>query len=102
MESRDGEVDGSTKHPLPKCLSCDNSCLGLLRKLKGFVMKEGAFALIDCLGWKGIWQQTTEFALIDKIAKIHDKVGSVIEEINSRHRNMSSGPIRAQIRLISV
>lgn len=64
-------------------------------------MKEGAFALIDCLGWKGIWQQTTELALIDKISKISHKVGSVIEEINSRHLNMSSGPIRAQIRLIS-
>lgn len=64
-------------------------------------MREGAFALVDCLGWKGIWHGTPELALIEKVGRIHAEVEAVVKEINLRHRDTSSGPIGAQIRLIS-
>lgn len=64
-------------------------------------MKEGAFALVDCLGWKGIWQVASEAVLVEKIKGIHSEVEVVVDEINSRHRDMTAGAINAQIRLIS-
>lgn len=64
-------------------------------------MREGAFALIDCLGWKGIWKRTNGSSLIEKLERIEQEVKAVVDEFNSHHRNMTSGPINAQIRLIS-
>ncbi len=61
-------------------------------------MKKGAFALIDCLGWKGIWQRSSESALIEKLERIQDEVKAVEDKFNSQHCDM---PIKAQILLIS-
>lgn len=46
-------------------------------------MKEGAFAFIDCLGWKGIWQRVKNpLALIEKLKKIEQLVEDVKHDKN--------------------
>jgi hypothetical protein len=37
-------------------------------------MREGAFALIDCLGFKGIWKRTDQALLLEKLKSIMRKV----------------------------
>lgn len=43
-------------------------------------MQEGAFALIDCLGFKGIWNRDNPQLIIDKLLKIEE---IVTEQLNS-------------------
>ncbi len=40
----------------------------------GVNMQEGAFAMLDCLGWKGIWKkhEKNPEAILDKISKVKD------------------------------
>ena len=81
-------------------LRADNG-LYLVIVCRSEMMREGAFALIDCLGWKGIWHGTSEIALIEKVSRIQAEVEEEVKKINLQHLNTSSGPIVAQIRLIS-
>ncbi|HEV3469251.1 MAG TPA: hypothetical protein VG148_08015 [Pyrinomonadaceae bacterium] len=37
-------------------------------------MREGAFALIDCLGFKGIWKRPDSALLLDKLENIVEKI----------------------------
>jgi len=37
-------------------------------------MREGAFALIDCLGFKGIWKRTDQTLLLEKLRRILDRI----------------------------
>ena len=64
-------------------------------------MREGALALIDCLGWKGIWQGIDESVLIAKLDMIQVEVKAEVDKINCEHHDLSYGSIEAQIRLIS-
>jgi len=43
-------------------------------------MHEGAFALIDCLGFKGIWKRTDEAILLNKLESIVSKVDQQLLE----------------------
>jgi len=64
-------------------------------------MREGAFALIDCLGFKGIWKSADAASLLQKLLRIehtvHDRVVSGAAEFNF----LSYGPIRVHVRLLS-
>lgn len=37
-------------------------------------MQEGAFALIDCLGFKGIWKRTDQTLLLEKLKNIMRRI----------------------------
>lgn len=66
-------------------------------------MREGAFALIDCLGFKGIWKRTDPILLLQKLSRIeqtvHDEIGSPFEGIP--FKKLSFGPIKLNVRLLS-
>jgi hypothetical protein len=44
-------------------------------------MREGAFALIDCLGFKGIWKRTDTTLLIRKLLRIEEVVSSEVANL---------------------
>ncbi len=52
-------------------------------------MQEGAFALIDCLGFKGIWRTTKPEIVVSKLKKIDETVRSQLESADY-------GPFRFQ------
>ncbi len=45
-------------------------------------MQKGAFALIDCLGFKGIWGRHPPQDVINKLVKINELIGKMISEDN--------------------
>lgn len=65
-------------------------------------IREGAFALVDCLGWKGIWKRSpeSEIALIHKIEKIPNVVETWLEDWRSKEQNEFRA-IETKILLIS-
>jgi len=64
-------------------------------------MQEGAFALVDCLGFKGIWKRADPELLIQKLLKIEEAVNEHLVSDVLPLRYLSFGPIRAHIRLLS-
>lgn len=66
-------------------------------------MREGAFALIDCLGFKGIWKRTDPELLITKLSKIEQIVHAEIQEGGGSgpFKYLSFGPIKLHVRLLS-
>ncbi|HEV7474602.1 MAG TPA: hypothetical protein VGN90_11170 [Pyrinomonadaceae bacterium] len=62
-------------------------------------MHEGAFALIDCLGFKGIWKRTDPFLLVQKLSKIEQTVYAQIHKDAFNH--FSFGPIKISVQLLS-
>lgn len=66
-------------------------------------MREGAFALIDCLGFKGIWKRTDPDLLIKKLSKIEQIVHAEIQEGGGSgpFKYLSFGPMKLHVRLLS-
>lgn len=67
-------------------------------------MEEGAFALIDCLGWKGIWRQMGNedpSPLIRKVARIDELLHDQIEKNNGIFQDFDKLGIKATIQLLS-
>lgn len=66
-------------------------------------IREGAFAFVDCLGWKGIWNckaAESTIALIHKIEEIPNDVGTWLEDMRLKEQN-EFRPIETKILLIS-
>jgi hypothetical protein len=64
-------------------------------------MQEGAFALVDCLGFKGAWKKTDPNLLIQKFSAIDKTVSEHVFSDVLALRYLSFGPIRAHVRLLS-
>lgn len=64
-------------------------------------MQEGAFALVDCLGFKGIWKRADPELLIQKLLKIEEIVNEHLTSNALAFRHLSFGPIRVHVRLLS-
>ena len=63
-------------------------------------MKEGALILIDCLGFKGIWNRVDPQKLINKLTSIeNDVLASIVTKYSASL--LSFGPIRFHLRLLS-
>jgi hypothetical protein len=65
------------------------------------MMKEGGFALIDCLGFKGIWRRTDVSTLLDKLAAIQEEVKGRVAGFKSQPTDLHTGKIDMQVSLIS-
>jgi len=63
-------------------------------------MLEGAFALIDCLGFKGVWRRSDPALVINKLSQIEKIVHDRVTE-QTALSYLSYGPIRVNIRLLS-
>jgi hypothetical protein len=63
-------------------------------------MKEGAFALIDCLGFKGIWNRTDPTLVIEKLLNIEEIVSKEIVALKIP-LNDKYGPVCVNVRLLS-
>jgi hypothetical protein len=63
-------------------------------------MREGALILVDCLGFKGIWNRVDPEQLIRKLTSIEDEALSAIATKYSASL-LSFGPIRFHLRLLS-
>ena len=63
-------------------------------------MREGALILVDCLGFKGIWNRVDSEQLIRKLTSIEDEALSAIVTKYSASM-LSFGPIRFHLRLLS-
>lgn len=63
-------------------------------------MKEGAFALIDCLGFKGIWNRANPTQVIDKLLKIEEVVSKEIVALKMPFDD-KYGPVSVNVRLLS-
>lgn len=64
-------------------------------------MKEGAFALIDCLGFKGIWNRTQNPDLIlENLVEAENKIRKNVEKVSGFINNMQF-KIVPQISLLS-
>jgi hypothetical protein len=61
-------------------------------------MREGAFALIDCLGFKGIWKRTGPAVLVQKLLGIEQTVS---EQIASAQRVFSFIPVNPRVSFLS-
>src|SRR5207302_870517 len=62
------------------------------------VMREGAFVLVDCLGFRGIWKDSTE-PLLKKLSNIRRTVDSGLQE--SEISSMNPEDVEVTIRLLS-
>jgi hypothetical protein len=64
------------------------------------MMKEGAFALFDCLGFKGVWRRTDPVAVVQKLRSVQQ---AVKHEVGRDYglRLTSYGPISIQTHLLS-
>lgn len=63
-------------------------------------MREGALVLVDCLGFKGIWNRVDPEELIQKLTSIEGEALSAIATKYSAQL-LSFGPIRFHLRLLS-
>lgn len=63
-------------------------------------MEEGAFALIDCLGFKGIWKRANPALLLQKLSQIEQ---TAVEQIAGKEnlKHFSFSPMTPRIRLLS-
>ena len=70
-------------------------------------MQEGAFALIDCLGWKGIWRREKPELLIKKVRNIEKFVQTQLSEnsalffILAPPASLTCGLLKPHIRFLS-
>ncbi|MDT7543625.1 MAG: hypothetical protein QOE33_3529 [Acidobacteriota bacterium] len=64
-------------------------------------MQEGAFALIDCLGFKGIWKRTDPTLLLKKLSNIDKIINERVTSDAFAFKYLSFGPIRVHVRLLS-
>ena len=64
-------------------------------------MKEGAFALIDCLGFKGIWKRSDPAVLVHKLQQIEQTVHERVVSGVPAFEQLSYGPVRVRVRLLS-
>jgi hypothetical protein len=63
-------------------------------------VQEGAFALIDCLGFKGVWKRTNPTLLLQKLSQIErTAVKQIAEREDLKHFSFSL--ITPRIRLLS-
>lgn len=63
-------------------------------------MKEGAFILVDCLGFRGIWNRIEPEKLISRLHAIEQQATSrVVPKYSSSM--LSFGPLAPHIRLLS-
>jgi hypothetical protein len=63
-------------------------------------MREGAFALIDCLGFKGIWRRTDPQLLLKKLLEVEEAVRQQVAE-REELKFFKFSPVVARIRLLS-
>jgi hypothetical protein len=63
-------------------------------------MQEGAFALIDCLGFKGIWRRTDPTLLLRKLSNIEQVVSDRVLK-QEAFKFLSFGTVRPHVRLLS-
>lgn len=63
-------------------------------------MKNGAFALVDCLGFKGIWKDHNPQHLIKKLRQIEKAVAKSIKSSSGAFK-MADGKIKPTVRLLS-
>lgn len=64
-------------------------------------MEEGAFALIDCLGFKGIWKRTDPEVLIGKLLRIERRIKRQMKKEESSFSMLAFPSANLQIRLLS-
>jgi hypothetical protein len=64
-------------------------------------MNEGAFALIDCLGFKGVWRRVDPEALIRKLTRIDEVVRDRVRGDSGAFKYLSYGPIDIHLSLLS-
>src|SRR6266545_3020622 len=70
--------------------------------VKGMIMKEGAFALIDCLGFKGIWKRTDPSRVIDKLQLIEQTIQDKINSNKFAFLEINRfGPLKLKVNLLS-
>lgn len=64
-------------------------------------MIEGAFALIDCLGFKGIWRQIDATVLLAKLKRIESAVVEKVKGETPAFKYLSYGPVNTHVKLLS-
>jgi len=64
-------------------------------------MKKGAFALLDCLGFKGIWQKTDATTIIKNFKAIQDTVQSTVDKSSPFAVLQAEKEIRVQVGFLS-
>ncbi len=64
-------------------------------------MYKGAFALLDCLGFKGSWVEHGAKAIVDKLTKVEEIVSKQCEPINLRFPSINENRIIAEVKFLS-
>lgn len=63
-------------------------------------MENGAFALIDCLGFKGVWQRTDVQLLLDKFRALESSIETELKG-NSLLGTYIGGPVDLRVQFLS-
>ena len=66
-------------------------------------MREGAFALVDCLGFKGIWTRHAPEDIVRKLTQIQESIAELVspEEQKKRFTFLSYGSVEVKVKLLS-
>jgi hypothetical protein len=64
-------------------------------------MQEGAFVLIDCLGFKGIWNRTDPALLLQKFSQLGPSIQTKLDVLERIFQFGEDAPLRIHHRLLS-
>lgn len=64
-------------------------------------MQEGAFVLIDCLGFKGIWKRTDPALLLQKFSQLGSSIQATLDVLEKIFQFDEDASLRIHHRLLS-